>query len=212
LARRLKKPASNLSTPLGWGVPFSTLRVQYFQYFHIVPNSFFLYTATKGDDMQPSDETRVGSKLKRLGLTVSVAESATGGLIGSRLTDVAGSSDYYLGGVVAYSNDAKVKLLGVKRETLAAHGAVSEQTAQGMADGVRHSFGSDIGLAVTGIAGPGGATREKPVGLMWLAIAAKNYSEARSIRLSGDRLQNKAGAAEEVLKLLEEYLDTLIPN
>jgi PncC family amidohydrolase len=162
--------------------------------------------------MQPSDETRVGSKLKRLGLTVSVAESATGGLIGSRLTDVAGSSDYYLGGVVAYSNDAKVKLLGVKRETLAAHGAVSEQTAQGMADGVRHSFGSDIGLAVTGIAGPGGATREKPVGLMWLAIAAKNYSEARSIRLSGDRLQNKAGAAEEVLKLLEEYLDTLIPN
>jgi len=162
--------------------------------------------------MHPSMETSVGLKLKRLFLTVSAAESVTGGLIGSRLTDVAGSSDYYLGGVVAYSNDAKVKLLGVKQETLTAHGAVSEPTAREMAEGVRHSFGTDIGLAVTGIAGPGGATRDKPVGLMWLAVSAKGYSEARSIRLSGDRLENKAGAAEAVLKLLEDFLDTLIPN
>ena len=162
--------------------------------------------------MNPSRETSVGFKLKRLVLTVSAAESVTGGLIGSRLTDVAGSSDYYLGGVVAYSNDAKVKLLGVKQETLAAHGAVSEPTAREMAEGVRRSFGTDIGLAVTGIAGPGGATRDKPVGLMWLAISAKDYSEARSIRLSGDRLQNKAGTAEEALRLLDDYLDTLIPN
>ncbi|MGB7537402.1 MAG: CinA family protein [Anaerolineales bacterium] len=161
--------------------------------------------------MKPSAETRIGKKLAELGLTVSVAESVTGGLIGSRFTDVAGSSDYFMGGVVSYSNDAKVKLLSVKKETLARHGAVSEQTAREMAEGVRRSFGTDIGLAVSGIAGPGGATKDKPVGLMWLAISAKDFSQARSIRLSGDRLQNKAGAADEVFALLEEYVDTLFP-
>jgi PncC family amidohydrolase len=162
--------------------------------------------------MKPSAETRVGTKLKELGLTVSVAESVTGGLIGSRLTDVAGSSEYFMGGVVAYSNNAKVKLLGVKRETLAQYGAVSEETAREMAEGVRRSFGTDIGLAVSGIAGPGGATKDKPVGLMWLAISAGVFSQARSIRLPGDRLRNKAGTADEVLKLLEEYLDSQIPD
>jgi PncC family amidohydrolase len=161
--------------------------------------------------MKPPAEVRTGGKMKELVLTVAVAESVTGGLIGSRLTDVAGSSEYFMGGVVAYSNDAKVKLLGVKRETLAEYGAVSEQTAREMAEGVRQSFGTDIGLAVSGIAGPGGATKDKPVGLMWLAISAKDHSKARSVRLSGNRLKNKTGAAEEVLKLLEEYLDSLIP-
>jgi PncC family amidohydrolase len=162
--------------------------------------------------MEPSAEMRVGDKLKELVLTVSVAESVTGGMIGSRLTDVAGSSEYFMGGVVAYSNNAKVKLLGVQRETLAQHGAVSEETAREMAEGVRRAFGTDIGLAVSGIAGPGGATKDKPIGLMWLAISAKDFAQARSIRLSGDRLQNKAGAADEVLKMLEEYLDSLIPD
>jgi len=133
-------------------------------------------------------------------------------LVGSRLTDVAGSSVYFLGGIVAYSNDAKVKLLDVRRETLAEHGAVSEQTAREMAEGVRKCFGTDIGLAVTGIAGPGGATKDKPVGLMWLALAAEGGTQAKLIRLAGDRLQNKAGAAEQVLVFLEEYLDTLIPD
>jgi PncC family amidohydrolase len=161
--------------------------------------------------MKSTAEVRVGAKMKELVLTVAVAESVTGGLIGSRLTDVAGSSEYFMGGVVAYSNDAKVKLLGVKRETLAEYGAVSERTASEMAEGVRRSFGTDIGLAVSGIAGPGGATKDKPVGLMWMAVSAKDYSKARSIRLSGNRLKNKAGTAEEVLKLLEEYLDSLIP-
>jgi PncC family amidohydrolase len=158
-----------------------------------------------------SAETRVGKKLKDLVLTVAVAESVTGGLIGSRLTDVPGSSEYFMGGVVAYSNDAKMKLLGVKRETLVRHGAVSEEAAREMAEGVRRSFGTDIGLAVSGIAGPGGATKDKPVGLMWLAISAKDVSRARSVRLTGDRLQNKAGAADQVLGMLEEYLDSLIP-
>ena len=162
--------------------------------------------------MNPSAEVRVGKKLAELGLTVAVAESVTGGLIGSRLTDVPGSSLYFLGGVVAYSNDAKVKLLGVQRETLAQSGAVSERTAREMAEGVRQSFGTDVGLAVSGIAGPGGATKEKPVGLMWLALSAEGSTQARSIRLAGDRLQNKAGAAEQVLHLLEEYLDSFLPD
>jgi PncC family amidohydrolase len=162
--------------------------------------------------MEPSAEIRIGKKMSEMGLTVAVAESVTGGLIGSRLTDVAGSSLYFLGGVVAYSNDAKVKLLDVKHETLAQYGAVSERTAREMAEGVRKCFGTDIGLAVSGIAGPGGATKDKPVGLMWLALSAKGGTLSRSIRLSGDRLQNKAGAAEEVLNLLEEYLDSLIPD
>jgi PncC family amidohydrolase len=161
--------------------------------------------------MKVAIETRAGEKMKELGLTIATAESVTGGLIGSRLTDVAGSSVYFMGGVVAYSNDAKIKLLGVKKETLAEYGAVSEKTALEMAQGVRASFGTDIGLAVSGIAGPGGATKDKPVGLMWLALAAEGVSRSRSVRLAGDRLQNKAGAADHLLALLEEYIDTLMP-
>jgi len=162
--------------------------------------------------MEKSLEEGIGEALRELSLTLSVAESCTGGLVGSRLTDVAGSSIYYLGGIIAYSNDAKVKLLDVRRETLAGHGAVSEETAREMAEGVRKCFGTDIGLAVTGIAGPGGATKDKPVGLMWLALAAGDGARAKSIRLSGDRLQNKAAAAEQLLSLLEEYLRSLYPD
>lgn len=154
-------------------------------------------------------EAVIGDELSGLSLTLSVAKSCTGGLVGSRLTDVAGSSLYFLGGIIAYSNDAKVKLLNVQRETLAEHGAVSEPTAREMAEGVRKCFGADIGLAITGIAGPGGATKDKPVGLMWLALAAKGTTQARSIRLTGDRLQNKAGSAEALLALLEGYLNSL---
>jgi PncC family amidohydrolase len=162
--------------------------------------------------MGKSLEVRIGEGLQELSLTVSVAESCTGGLVGSRLTDVAGSSTYFLGGIVAYSNDAKVKLLAVRHETLAAHGAVSEETAREMAEGVRKSFGTNIGLAVTGIAGPGGATKDKPVGLMWLALSAEGGTQARSLHLTGDRLQNKAAAAEQLLSLLEEYINSLFTN
>jgi PncC family amidohydrolase len=162
--------------------------------------------------MGKSLEVRIGEGLQELSLTVSVAESCTGGLVGSRLTDVAGSSMYFLGGIIAYSNDAKVKLLAVRRETLATHGAVSEETAREMAEGVRKSFGTDIGLAVTGIAGPGGATKDKPVGLMWLALSAKEGIQTRLIRLTGDRLQNKAAGAEQLLSLLEEYINSLLTN
>ena len=162
--------------------------------------------------MDKSLEVRIGEGLQELSLTVSVAESCTGGLVGSRLTDVAGSSMFFLGGIIAYSNDAKVKLLAVRRETLATHGAVSEETAREMAEGVRKSFGTDIGLAVTGIAGPGGATKDKPVGLMWLALSAEEGIQTRLIRLTGDRLQNKAAGAEQLLSLLEEYINSLLTN
>jgi PncC family amidohydrolase len=162
--------------------------------------------------MGKSLEVRIGEGLQELSLTVSVAESCTGGLVGSRLTDVAGSSMYFLGGIIAYSNDAKVKLLAVRRETLATHGAVSEETAREMAESVRKSFGTDIGLAVTGIAGPGGATKDKPVGLMWLALSAEEGIQTRLIRLTGDRLQNKAAGAEQLLSLLEEYINSLLTN
>jgi PncC family amidohydrolase len=164
------------------------------------------------NEMKPSAEIRIGEKLKELGLTIATAESVTGGLIGSRLTDVAGSSAYFMGGVVAYSNDSKIKLLGVKKETLAEYGAVSERVALEMAKGVRESFGTDIGLAISGIAGPGGATKDKPVGLMWLALSAQGGTQARSARLTGDRLQNKAGAADQLLSLLDAYLDSIMPG
>ncbi len=114
----------------------------------------------------------LGRLLRERGLTLATAESCTGGLVGSLVTDVPGSSHYYCGGVVAYSNEVKVRLLGVRRATLKRYGAVSAQTATEMAEGVRNRTGADIGVAVTGIAGPGGGTRKKPVGLVYIAIAA----------------------------------------
>jgi PncC family amidohydrolase len=116
-------------------------------------------------------EAVVGQLLTEKGRTVAVAESCTGGLIAQKLTNVPGSSDYFLGGVVAYANRAKQRQLGVPEALLAAHGAVSEPVARAMAIEVRERFGSDIGIATTGISGPGGGSDEKPVGLVYLAIA-----------------------------------------
>ncbi|HET7274660.1 MAG TPA: competence/damage-inducible protein A [Longimicrobiaceae bacterium] len=116
-------------------------------------------------------EDMVGAALRELKLTLAVAESCTGGLIGHRLTDVAGASAYFLLGVVAYSNIAKESLLGVRAETLAAHGAVSTEVAEEMARGVRAAGGADLGLATTGVAGPGGGTPAKPVGTVCIALA-----------------------------------------
>lgn len=118
-----------------------------------------------------SMEQKVGELLSAAGKTVSTAESCTGGLIGSRITDVAGSSGYYVGGVVAYSNDVK-QTIGVSPQTLLSHGAVSEQTACEMAAGIRHRTGADLAIATTGVAGPGGGTKAKPVGTVAIAIAA----------------------------------------
>ena len=138
------------------------------------------------------------------GLRVAFAESCTGGRIGDALTDVAGSSGYVAGGIVAYEDAAKVALLGVSRTTLAAHGAVSAQVALAMAEGVRARLGCDLAVAVTGIAGPGGATAGKPVGLAYVALAGAHSTSVRRFTWDGDREANKAATARAALELLLE--------
>jgi PncC family amidohydrolase len=151
----------------------------------------------------------VGQLLSTRHLTLAVAESCTGGLIGHRLTDVPGSSAYFLGGVVAYAYDAKEHLLGVHHNTLYEHGAVSEATAREMARGVRRALSADIGLSVTGIAGPGGGMPGKPVGLTWIALSAREVEQAVQYVWDGDRITNKEKSAEAALVVLREYLEGL---
>jgi nicotinamide-nucleotide amidase len=129
----------------------------------------------------------VGRLLKDKSLTVATAESCTGGLIGKLLTDVSGSSDYYLGSVISYSNDVKEKVLGVPGSLLQSEGAVSESVAGEMAARVRDKLGADIGLSTTGIAGPGGGTDEKPVGTICLGLSTEDYSRTRTLHLPGGR-------------------------
>lgn len=138
------------------------------------------------------------------GLTVATAESCTGGLVADALTDVAGSSGYFRGGIVAYADGVKAGQLGVGADTLAAHGAVSAQVARAMAIGVRERFGVDIAVAVTGIAGPGGATSTKAVGLTYVALAHAGGCEVRRCQWSGDRAANKASSAAAALEMLLE--------
>ncbi len=154
-------------------------------------------------------EEIVGQLLTERKLTLAVAESCTGGLIGHRLTNVPGSSDYFLGGVVAYAYDAKERVLGVSHNTLYDHGAVSEETAQEMARGARRTLGADVGIAVTGIAGPGGGLPGKPVGLTWIALSARDFDRAEHFVWDGDRLTNKEKSAEAALEMLKEYLEGL---
>lgn len=148
----------------------------------------------------------VGEQLRAHGWRLAVAESCTGGLLGHWITEIAGSSDYFLGGVIAYSNQAKEQLLGVRPSTLLQYGAVSEATAREMAAGVRQRFGADLALAVTGIAGPGGGTPEKPVGLVYIALDAPDRQICRRYVWQGDRAANKAHSAHAALVLLRDYL------
>jgi PncC family amidohydrolase len=136
------------------------------------------------------------------GLSVATAESCTGGLVSSSLTDVSGASRYFRGGVVSYSNEAKTVLLGVPDELLAIHGAVSAQAARAMADGARERFGTDLAVAVTGVAGPDGGTPAKPVGLTYVAVADREGVAVQRHSWSGDRLENKASSARAALELL----------
>ena len=147
--------------------------------------------------------------LRRKGLTLAVVESATGGLISHRITNVAGSSDYYKGSVIAYSNEVKIEVVGVKEETIDKYGAVSHQVAEEMAQGGRKVLDADICLADTGIAGPGGATPEKPVGLFYLGLSHRGGTYSKQHNFPGDREQNKSAAAEVALGWLKEYLISL---
>lgn len=151
-------------------------------------------------------EEFAGELLRKKGLRLAVAESCTGGLIGHRLTNIPGSSTYYMGSITAYANEAKARLLGVSWETLDKHGAVSKEVVLEMARGVRNALSADIGVSVSGIAGPGGGTPEKPVGLTWIGLSAVDVEQAWSYIWPGGRLAVKERSAQAVLKLLVDYL------
>ncbi len=152
-------------------------------------------------------EVRIGELLRQRGWTLALAESCTGGLVGHRITNVPGSSEYFRGGIVAYANDAKERLLGVRHQTLIAHGAVSRETALEMARGARLALGAEVGVAITGIAGPGGGSPEKPVGLTWVAVSTKEGEVAEGQTFAGDRLAVKQQASEAALALLARVLE-----
>jgi PncC family amidohydrolase len=153
------------------------------------------------------EETRIGLLLRQRAATLASAESCTGGLIGHLVTNVSGSSYYFLGGVIAYSDAIKQNLLGVCAETLETNGAVSELTAIQMACGVCRLLDADYGLAVTGIAGPTGATPGKPVGLVYIALAGPGVERCERHVWDGDRVANKVFSARRALQMLIEHLE-----
>lgn len=151
-------------------------------------------------------EEVVADMLMENKLTISVAESCTGGLISKKLTDIPGISRVFMGGIVSYSNNLKESFLGVKAETLQKYGAVSSATAIEMANGIRERSGTDLGLAVTGIAGPDGGTPEKPVGLVYIALASKEGTHANEFRLWGDRNRIRNVASLHALDMVRRYI------
>jgi nicotinamide-nucleotide amidase len=150
--------------------------------------------------------TLVGAALRERRLTIAVAESCTGGLLAKRLTDAAGASDYLIAGVVTYANDAKMRLLGVDEAILASHGAVSEAAASAMLDGVIRITNADCALSITGVAGPGGGSEEKPVGTVWVGAALPGHRTTRLLRLFGSRAEIRERSAQGALKILLDLL------
>jgi nicotinamide-nucleotide amidase len=148
----------------------------------------------------------VGALLAARGLRLATAESCTGGLVGARLTSVPGSSRYYRGGVVAYSDEAKQELLGVSADLLRRHGAVSAEVARAMAEGARRRLGADLAVATTGISGPGGGTPEKPVGLVFVGFASAEGSEAQELLFPLDRERHRALTAQVALDRVRRFL------
>jgi nicotinamide-nucleotide amidase len=159
-----------------------------------------------GEHVYAMDESSLAEQLvaslRLRGNRVAVAESCTGGLLGGRITEVPGSSDAFEGGVIAYANDVKRRELDVAGDLLQTHGAVSEAVACAMAEGVRRRFGADYGIAVTGIAGPGGGTSEKPVGLVWFAVAGPDGTTSHRSIFPGSREEIRARGAQTGLYLL----------
>ena len=149
---------------------------------------------------------KVSNFLKEKKISIAVAESCTGGLIAHTLTNISGSSDYFDRGIVSYSNESKIELLGVSENILKKYGAVSEQVVKQMAEGIRKKSKVDIGLATTGIAGPTGGTKEKPIGLVFISISNKEKTIVKKYQFSGDRLKNKESACNAALKILMDFI------
>lgn len=167
--------------------------------------------------MEESLAIEVGRLLREKGMKLMVSESCTGGLVGNMITDIPGSSDYYLGSVTAYAYEAKEKLLGVSHETLTRYGAVSRETALEMAFGVRNALSASfplaqtIGVSVTGIAGPGGGMPNKPVGLVWIGLSTPDGNWAWHFIWNGNRIENKVASARMALQLVIDYLQQNVP-
>lgn len=157
--------------------------------------------------MDGPDVAAIAMKLQSKNLTLATAESCTAGLLAACLTHVPGASDWFRGGVVVYSNDLKQSLAGVKPETLRRCGAVSREVALELASGARKRCGADLGVGITGIAGPGGGTDEKPVGTVHLAVAGPSGVRHRSLSLHGDREEIRRDSVREALKELIRFLD-----
>ncbi len=151
-------------------------------------------------------EEKVGQELRKRGWRLAIAESCTGGLIGHRITNIPGSSTYYLGSITAYAYRAKVRLLGVSWDTLEKYGAVSEEAIREMAKGVRHALAADVGIAVSGIAGPTGGTPEKPVGYTWIGLSTPKRILTLQHNAGGNRIENKEEIAQLALEFLYEFL------
>jgi len=157
-------------------------------------------------------EEQIGVLLLERGWRLALAESCTGGLVGHRVTNIPGSSDYYLGSVTAYAYEAKVRLLNVRWSTLEKYGAVSREVVLEMANGVRAALGAEVGMSVSGIAGPGGGTPDKPVGLVWIGLTTVDFQQAWRFVWDGDRIKNKELSAEATLQLLVDYLKGNFPT
>jgi nicotinamide-nucleotide amidase len=169
-------------------------------------------TDTEAGDADSTVEKRINALLAppdggQPPITVATAESLTGGNVSARITAISGSSGYFLGGIVAYSNPAKASLLGVSEETLATRGAVSAECAREMAEGARRAFGADLAVATTGIAGPGGATERKPVGLVYIALAGADGVTNEEFRFPGGRAIVTDASTEAALLMLLRGLE-----
>ena len=149
---------------------------------------------------------KISDELKKRHLTVATSESCTGGLLAHTLTNISGSSEYFERGVVTYSDKSKMELLNIPQKTLEEHGAVSKQTAKAMAIGIKEQANVDIGISTTGIAGPTGGTKEKPVGLVYIGIATSKKTEVKRFLFSKDRLQNKEKTCYKALDFLLETI------
>lgn len=151
--------------------------------------------------------TRIGELLLERGFKLALAESCTGGLVGDRITNIPGSSEYFQGGIVAYAYQVKADLLGVSWESLDSHGAVSREVVVEMAMGARKFLKADVAASISGIAGPGGGTPAKPVGTVWLALVAPDGSWTREFHFPGDRMQIKAASADAAMQFIVDYLE-----